>query len=792
MGILKNSKYRKYEKIVKHIKNALPLYREMSDIELQQQTKIFEERIQNGEKLEKILIDAYCVVIEADKRVLGLEPYDVQILGGVMLFYGNVAEMKTGEGKTLTATLPMYLRGLAGTGNYVVTANEYLAWRDAEDVGRVYSWLGLSVSVGVMRHEYDKEIDKSAVYSSNIVYTTHSALGFDYLLDNLAVEQENQYMPDFNYVIIDELDSILLDMAQTPLIISGAPKKQSNFPVLVDTFIKSLTYDEDYELSEDKKMVWFLSEGIANAEAYFGVNGMLSETYKELYRHLVMGLKANYVMKHNRDYVVDGGEVYLLDEMNGRKLPGTKLQGGMHQAIEAKEKVDITNETKSMGSITYQNLFKKFDILSGMTGTAKTDEAELRDTYDIDVICVPTHKPIMRVDHDETIFLSHKNKVLSSLDLVMQAIKTQRPVLIATGSVSKSYLYSMLLLSNRIPHSVLNASTASKENQIIAEAGKRGGITVATSMAGRGTDIKLDTFSAENGGLLVIGTEHMTSERIDNQLRGRAGRHGEQGDSYFFASLEDRIVVENAPDWVRKLRKKAENDPDYEIVKNGKLKKKKYNKVVQRSQKNKKNQDIKMRKDTLDYDDIVSVLRELVYEKRNLVMTADGEYFNEIISKSFRELVNSFVDKKENINLEKISEFMFNNVDYTYDANELAVLQKLSKNQVRDYLLDKILEKEKVVNQQLSTSFQLTYYRRVIILKSLDTLWIDLSDALNQLKSVVRTRTWAQHQPLNEFQKEADRYFKETTQRLWKDITRNLLLSELFNNPDGSIDIEFP
>lgn len=789
---MKSSKYKKYEKIVKKIKDLLPIYSDMSDKELQTQTDIFRKRIQNGEKIEKILPDAYCVVIEANKRVLGLEPYDVQILGGVMLFFGNVAEMKTGEGKTLTATLPMYLRGLAGVGNYVVTANEYLAWRDAENVGKVYRWLGLSVSVGVMRNEYDKEIDKRVVYSSDIVYTTHSALGFDYLLDNLAVEKENQFIQGFDFVIIDELDSILLDMAQTPLIISGAPKKQSNLPQLVDTFVKSLILDEDYELSGDKKRIWFLEKGIENAEDYFGVSGILSESYKDLYRHLVLSLKANYVLKNNRDYVVDEGEVYLLDEMNGRKLLGTKLQGGMHQAIEAKERIDITNETKSMGSITYQNLFKKFKVLSGMTGTAKTDENELRDTYDIDVICVPTHKPIMRVDHEETIFVSHKNKMLHSLELVKHAVSTQRPILIATGSVSKSHLYSMLLLSNRIPHSVLNASTASKENQIIAEAGKKGMVTVATAMAGRGTDIQLDNFSSENGGLLVVGTEHMTSERIDNQLRGRAGRQGERGDSFFFASLEDRIVVENAPDWVRKLRKKIENNPKFKPLASRDLKGRKYKKVVQRSQKSKKNQDVKMRRDTLDYDDIISALRERVYEARNTLMVAEKEYFDELIAKSFDMVVANFVSQKQNLNQDKISEFIFNNVDYAYNVKELDKIQKLNKKEVQDFLLDKLLDREYVLNQSLSSSFQLNYYRRVIILKSLDTLWIDLSDALNQLKSVVKTRNWAQHQPLNEFQKEASRYFKETVDRLWIDVTRNLLLSELFNNPDGSVDIEFP
>ncbi|QDK71841.1 accessory Sec system translocase SecA2 [Lactococcus protaetiae] len=792
MDMKKSNKYRKYEKITKKIKQNLLKYKEMSNQELKKQTKIFRERIEQGEKLEKILPEAYGVVIEADRRVLGLEPYDVQILGAVILFFGNVAEMKTGEGKTLTATMPIYLRALVGSGNFVVTANEYLAWRDAEDVGRVYRWLGLSVAVGVKKNEYDKELDKQIIYSSDIVYTTHSALGFDYLLDNLAVEKEKQYMQGFNFVIIDELDSILLDMAQTPLIISGAPKLQSNLYVMVDKFVKSLNFSEDYDLSEDKRSVWFLEEGIKKAETHFGVKEILSENYKDLYRHAVLSLKANYVFKNNRDYVLDDQEIFLLDEMNGRKLQGTKLQGGMHQAIEAKEDVEITNETKSMGSITYQNLFKMFKILSGMTGTAKTDAEELRETYGIDVICLPTHKPIIRTDHEDIIYLTHKEKILQSLELVKDSIKSERPVLISTGSVSKSQLYSNLLLNSRIPHSILNASTAYKEKQIISEAGKRGAVTVATAMAGRGTDIKLDKFSERHGGLIVIGTENMTSERIDNQLRGRAGRQGEPGDSYFFASLEDRVVVENAPDWVKKFRKKQENLSSHDATKQGILKKRKYKKLVYKSQKNKKNQDIKMRKDTLDYDDIVSVLRKRVYAARNTVMEAQAEYFEKIIEKSFEEVINTFVSDKKNLETQKVSDFIFNNINYSYDREELKNLISINRKATANILIENISKRTKIVEKNLSNEYQLNYYKQVIILKSLDSLWIDLADGLVQLKSVVKNRNWAQHHPLYEFQIEANRYFTETIERLWLDITRNLLLSELFVNPDGSIDIEFP
>ncbi|GBG96353.1 preprotein translocase subunit SecA [Lactococcus termiticola] len=786
-----DKKKRKYRKLLKAVRALAPKYLDMTDAELQMQTQLFRERLDNGESLEKLLPEAYAVCIEADKRVLGLDPYDVQVLAGIALFFGTITEMKTGEGKTLTATMPTYLRGLAGPGNFVVTSNEYLAWRDAENVGKVYRFLGLSVAVGAQKSDFDQDIDKKEAYNSDIVYTTHSALGFDYLLDNLAVTKEKQYLHPFKFVLIDEVDSILLDMAQTPLIISGAPKLQSNLSKLADKFIKSLVEDEEYELSEDKKLVWFLEDGIAKAEDYFSVKDILSEENAPLYRRLVLALKANHVHRANRDYVVYNGEILLLDEMNGRKLEGTKLQGGMHQALEAKEGLDITEETRSMGSVTYQNLFKMFEVLSGMTGTAMTDADELRDTYDVDVMAMPTHRPILRKDHDEKVFAHHKMKILDSLDLVKAIRETERPILIATGSVSKSYLYSMLLLDHRIPHSLLNASTASKEAQIVEEAGKRGAVTVATAMAGRGTDIKLDDFSREHGGLVVIGTENMTSERIDNQLRGRSGRQGEPGDSYFFSSLEDQIVVENAPDWVRKYRKKLESDSKYQDREEH-LTRPKYARLVKKSQKNKKNQDVQSRKETLDYDDITSVLRNRIYDARNMIMEADSQTLEFLIIDSVNHAVTDLASKKEGLTGRDFNAFVTNNIDYGYKDSPYAMDEKLPKKAFGEQLFKLVEEKSVEVLANLQGQEQIDYYRRVVILRAIDSLWIDLADGLVQLKSIVSNRTWAQHQPLYEFQKEAERYFYETREKLRVDIMRNYLLSELFRNPDGSVDVEYP
>jgi preprotein translocase subunit SecA len=788
---IKSANYRKYERLTKKIKSRLPRYRKLSDKIIQVQTAILKKRLRNGEKLEKLLIDAYCVVIEADRRILGLEPYDEQILGAVMLFYGSVAEMKTGEGKTLTATMPMYLRGLAGTGNFLVTANEYLAWRDAEEIGKVYRWLGLSVAVGVKKNDHDRDIDKEIVYSSNIVYTTHSALGFDYLFDNLAKEKEKQYLRGFRFVIIDELDAILLDLATTPLIVSGAPMTQSNLYIMTDTFVKSLILEQDYDISADKRSIWFLEPGLKRAEAYFNVENLLSESHQDVYRHLILALHANYVLKNQRNYVVESGKVFLLDEITGRKLYGNKLQGGQHQAIEAKEAIKITKETKSMGSITYQNLFRKFEVLSGMTGTAVTDAEELRETYDIDVFSIPTHQPLLRVDHKEQIYLTEKDKLLSSLTLVERAAAKKQPVLIATGSVSKSYLYSLLLLRKRLPHSILNASTTSTEKQVIAAAGGKGAITVATALAGRGTDIKLDDFSRKNGGLLVVGTENMSSERVDNQLRGRSGRQGEQGESYFFTSLEDKLVLESAPRWVKK-RQHHQKIKQKHTDDNKELEKRKYMRLVWKSQKNRKNDDIKLRRRTLEYDEIVSLIRERFYETRNRVLQAESEYFDHIISKSFSLAVDLFVSDKQNLNHGSISDFILNHIDFSYDRQVLEKLQVSNQKVVGNLLTNQIYDCIKRVESQLGHPERIHYYRRVILLKCLDTIWIDLADGLNQLKSVVQNRNWGQHQPLYEFQKEANRYFTESLDRLWLEITRNLLLSELFTNPDGSVDIEFP
>lgn len=791
---MKDKNLKKYKKIADRIIKLLPTYRAMSDSELQKQTLHLRERLKNGEKVEKVLPTAYAVVAEADRRVLGLEPYYVQLLGGIALFFGNVAEMKTGEGKTLTATMPMYLRGIMGKGNFLITSNSYLAWRDAEEVGKVYRWLGLTISVGVPKDASEEEIDKEAVYGSDIVYTTHSALGFDYLFDNLATTIEEQYVNKFNYVLIDEIDAILLDMAQTPLIISGAPKVQSNLFETSDWFVKSLTEGEDFLKSEDKRNVWFTEEGVQKAEKYFGIQGILTEAWRDLYRHLVLSLRANKLLEENRDYVVEEGEILLLDEANGRKLIGTKLQAGLHQAIEAKEGVEITNETRSMGSITYQNLFKKFRILSGMTGTAKTDAEEFRETYNVNVIQIPTNKPIKRVDHTDEVYVTNKAKVLSSLRVVKEALKKERPVLVETGSVAMSNLYSLLLLQQKIPHNLLNATTVAKESLIVSEAGRKGAVTVATSMAGRGTDIKLDSEARKNGGLLVLGTERMTSDRIDYQLRGRAGRQGDPGDTIFFVSMEDKIVVESAPKWVAKSRKNLIDKNEHnETNDNQPLNEKKYEKIINKSQANRKNQEVESRKNILEYDEIISVQREKIYSARNDVMEGSVAFLEELIQRSKSHVIEAFVLEKKNLNRNELIDFIYNNIQYNFDSSSLdQELSEYSKKSVTEYLNMLISKQIEAVQMKIPDSFQQLYFKRIVILKAVDAMWIEQSDNLQQLKSVVNGRSWGQHRPIYEFQIEARRSFFEMKKEIWLNILRNLLLSDLVYNSDGSIDVDFP
>lgn len=557
-----NRQLSKVKKILHQINLKKEEMASLTDDELAGKTQEFKERLTAGESLDDLLVEAFAVVREADKRILGMFPYDVQVMGGIVIHQGNVAEMNTGEGKTLTATMPVYLNALSGQGVMLVTTNDYLAKRDAEEMGQVYEFLGLTIRIPFPEEDDDEELtpeDKWEVYSADVVYTTNSGLGFDYLLDNLASSEDKKYMPEFNFVIIDEVDAVLLDSAQIPLVISGSPRVQSNFYEIIDTLMTTLVEGQDYIFKEEKKEVWLTTKGAKTTESFLGIDNLYSEEHSVLARHLIFALRAHTLFKRDKDYIIRKGEkdeeLVLLDQGTGRLLEMTKLQGGLHQAIEAKEHVSLSEETRAMASITYQSLFKKFKKISGMTGTGKVAEKEFLETYGMSVIRIPTNRPNQRIDYPDNLYVTLPEKVYASLAEIKYYHEKGNPLLIFVGSVEMSELYSSLLLREGIAHNVLNAHNAAREAQMIAESGRMGAVTVATSMAGRGTDIKLGPGVAELGGLVVIGTERMNSKRIDLQIRGRSGRQGDPGLSKFFVSLEDDVIKKFGPPWVHKMYK---------------------------------------------------------------------------------------------------------------------------------------------------------------------------------------------------------------------------------------------
>ena len=599
-----NRQLSKVKKILHQINLKKEEMASLTDDELAGKTQEFKERLTAGESLDDILVEAFAVVREADKRILGMFPYDVQVMGGIVIHQGNVAEMNTGEGKTLTATMPVYLNALSGQGVMLVTTNDYLAKRDAEEMGQVYEFLGLTIRIP-FPEEDDEELtpeDKWEVYSADVVYTTNSGLGFDYLLDNLASSEDKKYMPEFNFVIIDEVDAVLLDSAQIPLVISGSPRVQSNFYEIIDTLMTTLVEGQDYIFKEEKKEVWLTTKGAKTTESFLGIDNLYSEEHSVLARHLIFALRAHTLFKRDKDYIIRKGEkdeeLVLLDQGTGRLLEMTKLQGGLHQAIEAKEHVSLSAETRAMASITYQSLFKKFKKISGMTGTGKVAEKEFLETYGMSVIRIPTNRPNQRIDYPDNLYVTLPEKVYASLAEIKYYHEKGNPLLIFVGSVEMSELYSSLLLREGIAHNVLNAHNAAREAQMIAESGRMGAVTVATSMAGRGTDIKLGPGVAELGGLVVIGTERMNSKRIDLQIRGRSGRQGDPGLSKFFVSLEDDVIKKFGPPWVHKMYK------DYTVnqqISPEPLEGRRYRKVVEKAQKASDSAARSSRSQTLEY-----------------------------------------------------------------------------------------------------------------------------------------------------------------------------------------------
>lgn len=782
------------KKILAKVKSFESEMAGLSDADLRKKTQEFKERLTAGETLDDLLPEAYAVVREADKRVLGMFPYDVQVMGAIVLHEGNVAEMATGEGKTLTATMPLYLNALSGQGAMLVTTNTYLALRDAQEMGQVYRFLGLTIEAAVVADETEKlsPKQKRLIYQADIVYTTNSALGFDYLIENLAENKDSQYLSPFNYVIIDEIDSILLDSAQVPLVISGAPRVQSNFYGIMDTFITTLKEDEDYHYDDEKNEVWLTSKGILAAESFLDLEHLFFKENQELVRHLNLALRAHKLYKKDKDYVVRQGdkeaEVVLLDRSTGRLLEMTRLQGGQHQAIESKEHVKLTEETRAMASITYQNLFRLFRKISGMTGTGKVVESEFMETYSMSVIKIPTNQPVIRQDLPDQLYQTLPEKVFASLDEVKHYHAQGNPLLIFTGSVEMSEIYSSLLLREGIAHNLLNANNAAREAQIIAESGQKGAVTVATSMAGRGTDIKLGPGVADLGGLVVIGTERMENQRIDLQIRGRSGRQGDPGISKFFISLEDDLLRKWGPDWLKKFYKdySTEEVQQHPVQ----LGKRCFRRLVAKAQRASESNAKMSRRMTLEYAQCMKIQREITYAERNRLIQAE-ERIDEEISRVLSQVIHQAAYEQSYETRADLYRFILDH--FSYHAERIPYDFDIYSPEKIAELLQDIAEQELQAKKAYLKSDKLfTHFQRVSVLKAIDENWVEQVDYLQQLKTALSGQHFSMKNPLVEYYQEAYDGFEYMKERMKQQIVKNLLMSELALNPKGEVIMYFP
>ena len=779
---------RKVKKLLSQINALKEEMAALSDEEMAAKTEEFRQRLAQGETLDELLVEAYALVREADKRVLGLFPYDVQVMGAIVIHQGNVAEMNTGEGKTLTATMPLYLNALTGKGSMLVTTNDYLARRDASEMGPVYQFLGLTVGLPFSEDpkEYLTSEEKRKIYTSDIVYTTNSVLGFDYLNDNLASTREGKFLPPFNYVIIDEIDDILLDSAQTPLIIAGSPRVQSNYYGMIDTLVTTLVKGEDYIYKEEKDQVWLTRKGAQTVEGFLGINHLYKEEYASYVRHLVYALRAHTLFTKDKDYLVRGQEMVLLDKSTGRLMEMTKLQGGLHQAIEAKEHVKLSPETRAMASITYQSLFKMFRKISGMTGTGKVAEKEFFETYNMAVIRIPTNRPLRRIDHPDNLYVTLPEKVSASLEAIKTYHAKGNPLLIFVGSVEMSQLYSSLLLREGISHNVLNANHAAREAQIIAESGQMGAVTVATSMAGRGTDIKLGPGVEDLGGLIVIGTERMESRRIDLQIRGRSGRQGDSGMSQFFVSLEDDVIKKFGPSWVHDLYQ------DYQVEDISKpilLKARKYRNLVRKAQEASDSASRSVRRQTLEYAESVNIQRQMVYQERDRLL--DGSRDLEHILEDILADYTKQISEKTYSSPQELFHFIVTNI--SFGMRELpADLDLADADQIRE-LLEKIIAKEIAAKKEVLQPHQLyDSFLRISMLKAIDDNWVEQVDYLQQLSLAIGSQSASQKNPIVEYYQEAYAGFETMKQQIRTDMVRNLLMGIVEVTPKGEILTHFP
>ena len=785
--IYQSFQLRRVKKILKKINALKHKMESLSDQELSAKTVEFRRRLAKGETLDDLLVEAFAVVREADRRILGMFPYDVQVMGGIVIHEGNVAEMSTGEGKTLTATMPVYLNALTGKGTMVITPNAYLAKRDAEEMGEVYRFLGLTIGVPFVESGKDFSVEeKREMYNSDIIYTTNGNLGFDYLNDNLASNKEGKFLRPFDYAIIDEIDDILLDSAQTPLIIAGAPRVQSNHYGIVNTLMTTLVEGEDFIYKEEKGEIWLTKQGAKEAESFFGIDHLYNEKNAVFARHIVYAMRAHKLYTKDKDYVIRGNEMVLVDKGSGRLLEQTKLQGGLHQAIEAKEHVKLSPETRAMASITYQSLFKMFNKLSGMTGTGKVAEKEFRETYNMAVVRIPTNRPKQRIDYPDNLYVTLPEKVYASLEYIKEYHAKGNPLLVFVGSVEMSHLYSSLLLREGIAHNVLNAHNVAREAQIISESGQMGAVTVATSMAGRGTDIKLGKGVAELGGLIVIGTERMESQRVDLQIRGRSGRQGDPGMSKFFVSLEDDVIKKYGPSWVHKKYK------DYQVqdmTQPEVLKGRKYRNLVAKAQYSSDSAGRAARIHTLEYAESMNIQREMMYKERNRLIDGSRD-LEDVVG----EIIDAYIDQVASSNYESrelLFHFIVTNI--SFHVKELPEdIDVTNKTEVRSFIkqiIDKELSEKRALLEQHDLYEQ---FLRLSLLKAIDYNWVEQVDYLQQLSIAISGQSAAQKNPIVEYYQEAYAGFETMKEQIRVDMVRNLLMGLVEVTPKGEIITHFP
>ena len=787
-SLYQNRKLRKVGATLKKINGLKDEMAALSDEALAVKTVEFRQRLAEGETLDDLLVEAFAVVREADKRILGMFPYDVQVMGGIVIHQGNVAEMNTGEGKTLTATMPLYLNALTGKGAMLITTNEYLAKRDAEEMGPVYRFLGLSIGIPFTDdpEEELKAEDKKKIYNSDIIYLTNSSLGFDYLSDNLASSSNEKFLRPFDYVIIDEIDDILLDSAQTPLIIAGSPRVQSNYYGIIDTLVTTMVENEDYIFKEEKEEIWLTTKGAKTAESFLGIDNLYKEEYATYVRHLVYSLRAHKLFTRDKEYIIRDDEMILLDKGTGRLMEMTKLQGGLHQAIEAKEHVKLSPETRAMASITYQSLFKMFNKISGMTGTGKVAEKEFLETYNMSVIRIPTNRPLIRKDYPDNLYVTLPEKVYASLECIKEYHLKGNPLLVFVGSVEMSHLYSSLLLREGIAHNVLNANNAAREAQIVSESGQMGAVTVATSMAGRGTDIKLGPGVAELGGLVVIGTERMESQRIDLQIRGRSGRQGDPGLSKFFVSLEDDVIKKFGPSWVHRMYKEYSVA---DITQPQILEGRKYHRLVEKAQNASDSASRANRQRTLEYAESMNIQRDLIYKERNRLINGDRD-LRDVLSEMIDEYIETILS--ENIKTrEELFHYIVTNI--SFNIRELPLDLVIEDQQALRNFLIQIINNELNDKKTLLEPHDLyDQFLRVSMLKAIDDNWVEQVDYLQQLMMAIGGQSASQTNPIVEYYREAYMGFEAMKEQIRSDMVRNILMGLVQMGPKGEIVTHFP